>query len=237
MKQKTLVVIPARGGSKGIPGKNIKSFLGKPLIYYTIEVAKALFDDVDICVTTDSEEIKQCVEKIGLDIPFLRPEYLATDEMGTYEVLLHVIDFYEKKSIMYEQILLLQPTTPIRNKSHIQDILEMKIKNPNIDMIVSVKESKENPYFTLFEENENGFMEKSKKGNFVRRQDCPKVYSFNGSIYLISVDSVKSSRMEGFKNIKKYVMNDDIYSIDLDTPSDWVIAENIVENFRKEKKQ
>lgn len=232
MKKKTLVLIPARGGSKGIPGKNIKPFVGKPLIYYSIEVARELFDDIDICVSTDSEDIKYCVEKIGLDIPFLRPQYLATDKAGSHEVLLHAVDFYVERSIHYEQILLLQPTTPIRSKTHILDILKLKDSNPTVDMVVSVKESKENPYFTLFEENSKGFIEKSKSGNFVRRQDCPKVYAFNGSIYLISIDSLKKNRIDKFKNIKKYVMEEEVYSIDLDTPSDWIQAEEIVKKLK-----
>lgn len=228
MKQKTLVIIPARGGSKGIPGKNIKPFLEVPLIHYSLKTARSVFEDQDICVTTDSDSIKECVEDFGLHVPFIRPSHLATDEIGTYEVLLHAIDFYEKRSIAYDQILLLQPTTPIRSKKHILDILDMKAKNLSVDMIVSVKESKENPYFTLFEENELGFIEKSKKGNFIRRQDCPKVYALNGSIYLISIDSLKRNRMDQFTNIKKYLMEDDIYNIDLDTVADWVLAEHIV---------
>lgn len=232
MKKKTLVLIPARGGSKGIPGKNIKPFVGKPLIYYSIEAARELFDDIDICVSTDSEEIKCCVEKIGLSIPFLRPQHLATDEAGSHEVLLHAVDFYIERSIHYEQILLLQPTTPIRSITHVLDILKMKDSNPNVDMVVSVKESKENPYFTLFEENNKGFIEKSKSGNFVRRQDCPKVYTFNGSIYLISIDSLKKERIDKFKRVKKYVMEEEVYSIDLDTPSDWIQAEDIVKKLK-----
>lgn len=231
MKTNTLVVIPARGGSKGIPDKNVKFFLGKPLIHYTVETARQLFRDVDICVTTDSDMIKQCVEDTGLTVPFIRPEYLATDTVGTYEVLLHAIDFYSARGIYYDQVLLLQPTTPIRNKKHVLDILEIKRNEANIDMVVSVKESKENPYFTLFEENAEGFIEKSKNGDFVRRQDCPKIYVYNGSVYLISVDSLKEDKMSKFKKIKKYVMEEEIYNIDLDTPLDWVNAEQIVKKF------
>lgn len=233
MKPRTLVVIPARGGSRGIPGKNIKPFLGVPLIHYTIRIARSIFEDQDICVTTDSNLIKESVENIGLQVPFRRPNHLATDVVGTYEVLMHAINFYEKKSIKYEQILLLQPTTPIRNKEHILDMLKMKMDNPYIDMVVSVKESKENPYFTLFEENELGFIEKSKSGNYVRRQDCPKVYTLNGSAYLISIDSLKKGKIDRFKNVKKYVMEDEIYNIDLDIPSDWIIAEDIVKKQNK----
>ena len=92
---KPVFVIPARGGSKGIPGKNIKPLCGKPLIAYSVEVARQLADDRDICVTTDDERIAQVVKNMGLDVPFMRPDYLATDGCGTYEVLLHAVKFYE----------------------------------------------------------------------------------------------------------------------------------------------
>lgn len=90
---KPLVIIPARGGSKGLPGKNIKPLNGKPLIQYTIEAAKEVFPEERICVTTDAEEIKSCVESYGLKVPFMRPAALATDQAGTHEVLLHAINF------------------------------------------------------------------------------------------------------------------------------------------------
>ena len=92
----SLVIIPARGGSKGIPHKNIKELGGKPLICYTIDLARSLVSDKDICVSTDDMEIIRVVENYGLKVPFVRPAYLATDTMGTYEVLLHALDFYEK---------------------------------------------------------------------------------------------------------------------------------------------
>ena len=92
-----LIVIPARGGSKGIPRKNIKPFDGKPLINYTIDCARAIAKDEDICVSTDDDEIIQVVENYGLKVPFKRPAELATDTAGTYEVLLHALDFYESK--------------------------------------------------------------------------------------------------------------------------------------------
>lgn len=109
-----LIIIPARGGSKGIPKKNIKPLNGKPLIYYSIDVAREITTDENICVTTDDEEIIQCVKEYGLEVPFKRPKELATDYAGSNEVILHALDFYEKKGkIMtvlyyYSQHLLLE---------------------------------------------------------------------------------------------------------------------------------
>jgi len=104
----TLITICARGGSKGIPGKNIKPLHGKPLIAYTIEVARALTDDEHICVSTDDDNIIETAQKMGLNIPFKRPPELATDEIGTYPVLLHAVNFYEQLGRNYDRLILLQ---------------------------------------------------------------------------------------------------------------------------------
>jgi len=141
---KTLVVIPARSGSKGLPDKNIKVLNGKPLIHYSIEVAQQIFDNEDICISTDSDKYIKIAEKTGLRIPFVRPETLSTDNATTQDVLLHCLDFYEQKGVFYDYILLLQPTSPFREKKHLEDILMEN--NEDCDMIVSVKETDSNPY-------------------------------------------------------------------------------------------
>lgn len=220
---KPLVVIPARGGSKGIPGKNIKPLHGKPLIHYTIEVARAVFGDDQILVSTDSEEIRSCVEETGLKVPFLRPEALATDTAGTYEVLLHAIAFSEQNGYAPDTLVVLQPTSPFRTAQHLREAVESYGKTP-ADMLASVKETDANPYYVLFEENEEGFLRKSKTGNFTRRQDCPAVWELNGSIYIISVESLKKGPVSEFERIVKYEM-DGFSSLDLDTPLDWKMAE------------
>ena len=158
----TLVIIPARGGSKGIPRKNIKLFDGKPLIYYTIDCARAICSDVDICVSTDDAEIISVVEQYGLQVPFVRPAELATDEAGTYEVLLHALDFYEKKGVHYDIVVLLQNTSPFRTPQQVKDALGLYRKD--VDMVVSVKECAANPYYCVFEENQDGFLHICKGG-------------------------------------------------------------------------
>jgi len=216
-----LVVIPARGGSKGVPGKNIKKLNGTPLINYTVRAAREVFQDRDIIVSTDSPAIKSVVEKTGLEVPFLRPEALATDNAGTHEVLLHAIDFMEKKGIKNETLILLQPTSPFRTSDHIKEAF--KLYDKELDMVVSVKETQSNPYYVLKEENEEGFLETSKSGDYKTRQECPKVWELNGAIYIINVASLKKKTISQFKKVKKYVM-DEISSLDIDTPMDWEIA-------------
>ena len=169
---KTLYVIPARGGSKGIPGKNIKPLAGKPLIEYSIDVARALANDEDICVTTDDNAIIETVERTGLKVPFVRPAELSTDQSGTYEVLLHALDFYESKGVHYDTMVLLQPTSPFRTVDDVKACLELY--SDDIDMVVSVKQAATNPYYNAFEIDDNGFLHISKgEGNYTRRQDAP----------------------------------------------------------------
>ncbi len=217
-----LIVIPARGGSKGIPQKNIRPLGGKPLIYYTVESAREVFEDEQICVSTDSEEIKRIVEKTGLKVPFLRPAELATDHAGTYEVLLHAIKHYETRGRYFDTLILLQPTSPFRKREHILEAL--KLFRPDIDMVVSVCKSEGNPYYNLFELNEKGFLEKSKAGKYSRRQDCPEVWKVNGSIYIMNVKSLHAKPLSEFDRIIKYEMTLD-WSIDIDSKLDWTIAE------------
>lgn len=220
---KTLIIIPARGGSKGIPHKNIKLLGGRPLIHYAIDGARSVADDADICVSTDDPNIINVVEGYGLKVPFVRPDYLASDTMGTYEVLLHAMDFYEKQGKQYDVIVLLQPTSPFRRVEDIKGA--MSLYNPNIDMVVTVKEASSNPYYNSFEEDENGFLRISKgNGSFVRRQDAPKAWEYNGAVYAINPMSLKEKRLSEFTRVAKFEM-DNLHSVDLDTMFDWKVAE------------
>lgn len=223
---KILAIIPARGGSKGIPRKNIKPLAGKPLIYYTIDCARAICCDDDICVSTDDDEIIQLVEDYGLKVPFKRPVELATDTAGTYEVLLHALDFYEQQGLRYDVVVLLQNTSPFRSANHLMEAI--KLYTPDVDMVVSVKECAANPYYCVFEETQEGYLRICKgEGNIIRRQDAPKVYEYNGAIYVINTESLKHQHMHQFKKRIKYVM-DEKSSLDLDTLFDWVMAEMII---------
>ncbi len=219
---KTLFLIPARGGSKGVPGKNIKPLGGKPLINYAIDAVKPLTAIENICISTDAEDIKAVAEANGVSVPFLRPAYLAEDNSGTYEVCLHAIDFYEKQGHFFDVLVILQPTSPFRTTENIREALQAF--SPELDMVVSVKETKANPYTVLFEENNEGYLVKSKQGNFIRRQDCPRVWEYNGAIYVINIESLKRSPLNQFTKIRKYIM-EEAESVDIDTPLDWEFSE------------
>lgn len=222
---KYLVVIPARGGSKGIPRKNIKLLNGKPLIHYTIEAAQSIFDSSRICVSTEDFEIDTIAKQTGLSYTYFRPEKLATDTSSSHEVILDVIEHYQNQGLTFETIILLQPTSPFRTSKHILEAIKL-YESSECEMVVSVKETKCNPYFNLFEENELGDLELSKKGNFTSRQSAPKTYEYNGAIYIFSKDTIQSKQFSEFERIKKYEMSA-IDSVDLDEPLDWKLAELI----------
>ncbi|MFT5999872.1 MAG: CMP-N,N'-diacetyllegionaminic acid synthase [Neolewinella sp.] len=227
-KRKLLVVIPARGGSKGVPGKNIKPLGGRPLLAYSIDCARAVAAAADICVSTDDPEIQAAAESEGVTVPFLRPARLATDLSGTYEVLLHAIDFYAAAGRDYDDLLLLQPTSPFRKPSHVLGALKSYYEQLP-EMLVSVKESSANPYYTLFEEATSGYLYKSKDRGFIRRQDCPPVYEYNGAIYIVNIAALRERPMHQLEKIVKYVM-DERSSFDLDTPEDWMYLEYLLRN-------
>lgn len=224
---KYLVVIPARGGSKGIPHKNIKPLGGKPLIYYSIDVARQFTSDENICVTTDDAEIISVVEQLGLKVPFVRPAELATDTCGSSEVIKHAFQFFADKGVHYDAIVLLQPTSPFRKVEFIKEAVALF--DESIDMVTSVRLAACNPYYDGFEENVDGLLQISKgDGKIARRQEAPNVWQQNGSIYVINPNSLVEKGMGGFTKIKKYAMPE-AYSVDLDTMLDWKMAELFIE--------
>lgn len=222
----TLFLIPARGGSKGIPGKNIKPLCGKPLICYAIDNARHFADDSDICLSTDSEEIRRVAGEYGLQVPFIRPAELAGDRSATYDVILHALDFYESIGRRYSKVVLLQPTSPLRTNDDIERCLNLYTQD--IDMVVSVKPAATNPYYNAFETDADGFLKISKgDGNFTRRQDAPQVWEYTGAVYVINTDSLRRMPMSRFKH-RVPCETDPRKAIDLDTPLDWMIAETIM---------
>jgi CMP-N,N'-diacetyllegionaminic acid synthase len=218
---KALFLITARGGSKGIPGKNIKKLAGKPLILYSLEYARMFAEDCDICISTDSREILEVVEKEGYKAPFIRPESLSLDNSGSYEVIVHAVEFYRNRGINYDVVVLLQPTSPLRLKNHLEEA--MLLYEDSIDMVVSVSES----YFYHYYEEKDGLLVPFGK-EYKRRQDAPLLYKHNGSIYIINISSLfRYSEFGEFRNARKYLMPAK-YSIDIDTLDDWGKAEELI---------
>ena len=187
-----LAVIPARGGSKGLPGKNIKNLCGKPLIAWSIDSARKSEYLDEVMVTTDCNEILKIANKYGANTPFLRPGLISTDTATTYDVIQHTINFY-KSSLEreFDYIVLLEPTSPLRTAQDIDASIESLLSSSTAKSIVGIgKTEDQNPEF-LVSKNKNGFISgyKNKNMKVLRRQDISDVYFFEGSIYVSDVET------------------------------------------------
>ncbi len=225
-----LYIITARGGSKGIPGKNIKPLGGLPLIHYTIFAAQAAAErrGGTVLLSTDSEEIARTAREAGLAVPYMRPSELAGDTTSSRDVVLHAMAWAEARGLRFDCVVLLQPTSPFRTADDIVAALDMW--SPHIDMVVSVVPSDANPYYNLFETDSDGMLHVCKgDGLFTRRQDAPKIWEYNGAVYVITPDSIKAMPMGVFPRRVPYVMPAE-RSIDLDTLADWQRAEQIIKD-------
>lgn len=227
MTHRPLYIIPARGGSKGIPHKNIKPLAGRPLIAYSIDVARELCPEQDrIILSTDDPAIADTARRLGLTVDYMRPADLATDSSGSREVMLDAMDWADARGIAYDCVVLLQPTSPLRTADDVRAALELY--TPQVDMVVSVEPAACNPYYNCFETDADGFLHISKgDGLLTRRQDAPPAWTYNGAVYVINPQSLRAMPMGSFGRRVPSPMPAE-RSIDLDTPRDWAVAEAIM---------
>lgn len=189
-----LVTICARGGSKGIPGKNIKELNGKPLIAYSIAVAKKLAEKytLDIYLSTDSDEIKSVVENLpysSIDTSYTRPDFLADDSAGKLDAITDLHKYAtDDKGVSYDFVIDLDVTSPLRTSEDLDTAIQLLFKNTEALNIFSVSPANRNPYFNMVEEKPDGFVELCKKGSFLTRQSAPKVFDMNASFYVFKKD-------------------------------------------------
>ncbi|MBF4986189.1 acylneuraminate cytidylyltransferase family protein, partial [Nonlabens mediterrranea] len=156
------------------------------------------------------------------------PDILASDTATSESIIHHAIEFYQAKGVNVEHVMLLQPTSPLRNKNHIKAALDQYLNSDKVvEMLVSVKITDANPYYVLAEEDEAGYLIKSKTSNATRRQDVPTVYEYNGAIYIYNVAALKNKPIKDFTKVVKFEM-DAISSIDIDEPLDWKWGEFIL---------
>lgn len=230
-----LYIITARGGSRGIPRKNVRPMAGRPLIAYTLDAAKEAQAQAGgyILVSTDDTEIADAARAEGVTVDYMRPSALGGDTVGSREVLLDAMNWASAQGIAYDVVVLLQPTSPFRTGADILQTLRLYAASDDADMVVSVCESGSNPYFSLFETATDGTLHISKgDGLYTRRQDCPKVYEFNGAVYAIRPASLRAMPLGAFPRRLPYVMPPE-RSLDLDTPADWAICEAMMLSLKK----
>ncbi|MFY0591794.1 cytidylyltransferase domain-containing protein [Roseivirga sp.] len=223
-----LALIPARGGSKGIPGKNLKKLGNIPLINYSIKLGLecGYFDTV--LVSTDSPQILEISKNSGAMVPFLRPDALSSDASPTIDTVIHALQYMTSHGQSYDAVCLLQPTVPFREVKEVNSAIE-KFINSGADSLVSVRQvpHKFNPHW-CFESSKNKDLLKIATGEsqiISRRQDLPKAYYRDGSVYLAKPAIILHDRSLYGQNMA-YFENTISPDINLDTPADWQIAEN-----------
>jgi CMP-N,N'-diacetyllegionaminic acid synthase len=184
-----LITICARGGSKGIPGKNIKSIAGKSLIAYSIDLANQLKNkwNIKVALSTDDIEIKNVAATHGLHTDYLRPDFLATDQSGKIDVIIDILKYEEAlNNVTYDFVLDLDVTSPLRTAEDLEKALELMLSNPEAKNLFSVNHAARNPYFNMVEVNNKGFyslVKTNPDGGTLTRQSAPKVYDLNASFY------------------------------------------------------
>lgn len=216
--KKILAIIPARGGSKGIPDKNIADVNGEPLIGFTIKAALGSKYIDRTLVSTDSSKIAAISAQLGIDVPFLRPAYLASDEAKTIDVLVDCVDRLAQQGETYDLLVLLQPTQPLRQACHIDEAIEMMVDN-NLTSLVSVSKVKENPVLTRTINAKGQLVNLLDTSSTVRRQDFNDFYRINGAVYINIIDHNFNSETSLNDNEYPYIMAEQ-YDIDIDEPAD-----------------
>lgn len=230
---KILAIIPARGGSKGVPGKNIKLLNGKPLLAYTSEIALQSNYLTEVIVSTEDESIMEVAKNLGVQVPFVRPMALAQDNTPTLDVIIHALQWYEKQHVFFDAVCLLQVTSPFRTLDFLDAAIE-KFISTNCDSLVSVQKvpHEYNPHWT-FEENEQGNL-KIATGEaeiIPRRQELPTAYHRDGSLYITKTEVLLKEHSLYGKKIAFIESSSDFY-VNIDTMEDWKKAEELINKLR-----
>ncbi len=230
---KVLGIIPARGGSKGVPKKNIKNLNGKPLLAYTIEAGRKAKELEDLIVSTESSEISRIAKRLGAKVPFTRPKELANDTATTLSVLQHALKEYERLTgKKFTHVMLLQPTAPLRTERDIDDAVRLMAKHRSLDALISCYKG-EGVHPRIMYASKNGknalYIPASKE--MTRRQDFEKVFVRNGAIYLIPRELLLKGQMIGRHPL---VMEMPRWrSINIDNPDDFELARIILKYGKK----
>ena len=235
-KKKIIGIIPARIGSKGLKFKNIKKLNSKPLIYWPFKTLKnSKFID-KIILNTDSKKIKNLGIKMGIEVPFLRPKYLASDNSKIADVIIHTLKYFEKKNIFYDYILLLEPTSPLTTSTDINYAIKTLEKNSNkADALVSVAENiSGHPKFSV-KIDKNGFIKSLNKSFYDEpRQKINKIFFYSGNFYLSKVNTF--IRKKTFYHKKTMaIISSKLKSFEIDDELDFFIVNKIMKFYKKDK--
>ena len=224
---RVLGIVPARGGSKGIPGKNVRPLGGKPLLVHTAEAALAARRLSRVVLTTDDEKIAEVGRACGLEVPFLRPAELAMDDTPTLPVLQHAVTELERQGDSFDAVCLLQPTSPFRRVGDIDGCIEL-LEKEGLDAVVSVLPvpPEHNPHWVWFR-NRDGLLRLATGEDqpIPRRQELPPAFHRDGSVYVTRRDVLMEGNSLAGKRLGGFLA--DSRSVNLDTPADWEQAERL----------
>ncbi len=227
---KILAIIPARGGSKGVPGKNIKLLNGKPLLAYTAEIALQSKYLTEVIVSTEDEQISTVAKSLGILVPFIRPMELAHDHTPTLDVIIHALNWYESQNVFFDAVCLLQATSPFRTVEFLDEAIE-KFISSGCDSLISVQKvpHEYNPHWT-FEVNENGNLKIATGETEIipRRQELPVAYHRDGSIYITKTEVLLKAHSLYGKSIA-FIESDGAFYVNIDTMEDWKRAEKMIQ--------
>ena len=236
MKKKILITLCARGGSKGIPRKNIRLLAGKPLIQYSYDHAKAFGEwlnekygtEVQVALSTDSEEIKTVCAGFGLETNYKRPDFLANDTAGKLDAIKDVVLYEEENSkSAFDYVIDLDISAPLRTQKDLQEAYAQFLANPDSENLFSVNPAHKNPYFNMVEQREDGFYDLSKKREQVlSRQSAPQVMEMNASFYFYKRSFFEKEKLYLFDQADVFVMNH--ISFDLDELVDFEFLDFLV---------
>ncbi|MGB6308412.1 MAG: acylneuraminate cytidylyltransferase family protein [Steroidobacteraceae bacterium] len=227
IKLRILALIAARGGSKRVPGKNVRLLGGSPLIVWSIDVAKNIPDICDILVSTDAPDIAEIARRAGASVPWLRPAELSSDLASSAEVCVHALDWYEEACGKVDGLLLLQPTSPFRSRDTVLRGIELFRAN-QLRTVLGVSPAASHPLWCV---QVNGssirpFIEGD--GMSRRSQDLPPAYALNGAFYLIAPEELRSRGSFRSEAAIPLIIADPAESIDIDTEWDWKLAQALL---------
>ena len=231
--EEILAIIPARGGSKGVPRKNVKLMNGHPMIYYTIKSALNSHRITRTVVSTDDQEISKVAIECGAEVPFIRPIELSNDAAPTLPVLKHAINYLkEDENYNPNIVVLLFPTYPLRNSEDVDAVIE-KLIATKAESVCSVYETDKHPYWMSKIEGDKSFFFKNRKTRISRRQDLPKYYMLGGGIFAYYTKDLMKLKNTHFslKDNRVIIMPQE-RCIDIDNPKDFVIAEALMKHYQ-----
>lgn len=226
---RVLGVITARGGSKGVPGKNIRPLGGKPLLVWTAEAALRSRRLSRVILSTDDDEIAKVAQGAGVDVPFRRPAELATDTAPTLPVLQHAVASLEKAGDTYDAICLLQPTNPLRTSDTIDGCIDM-LEQANADSVVTVLPvpAEHNPHWVYFAKPDGQlYLATGESTPIPRRQELPAAYHREGSVYVVRRDVLMQGGSLYGNRVMGYMVRAES-SVNIDDASDWERAEKLI---------